>query len=322
MPRNQAPSVAPAVFQRAGATPPISSEREEGADWRRIASALLRFKWLIALMVALGLGAAFAATRVLRPVYKAQANVWVDVPNRLSDRGTDARGPIRQGALLDADDWVELLRSYVVLEQVVRDLRLYLKVQRPADRAVFDSFHVAETFRPGDYRLVTTPDGKGYTLASTEGVDLERGTVGDSVGRRLGFQWRPGAGTVPGGRTIEFSLVTPRDAALRLSEQLEVRMDMNGNFLALQLKGTNPVLITKILNAATQRYVEVAAQLKREKLNELTRIVEDQLATAQHNLDDAESALSQYRTRTITLPPDQATAPGAVSATRDPIRAS
>src|SRR3977135_935914 len=36
-----------------------------GMDWRRITMALLRFKWLVLLMIALGLGAAVAATRVL-----------------------------------------------------------------------------------------------------------------------------------------------------------------------------------------------------------------------------------------------------------------
>jgi hypothetical protein len=48
---------------------------------------------------------------------------------------------------------------------------------------------------------------------------------------------------LPPGGTIEFSLVPPRDAALRLGEQLDVRMDLNGNFLALELRGTNPVVI-------------------------------------------------------------------------------
>src|SRR6058998_712755 len=144
-------------------TPTFSGE-QAGPDWRRVASALLRFKWVVVLMVTLGLGAAFAATRVLRPVYKAQANVWVDVPARRGDGPTDARGPIRQGALLDADAWVELLRSYVVLDQVVRDRRLYLDVKRPSDRASFDGFRVNETFRPGDYRLSVSADGREYTL--------------------------------------------------------------------------------------------------------------------------------------------------------------
>jgi len=152
-------------------------EEHPGPDWRRIISALLRFKWVVALMVTLGLGAAFAATRVLRPIYRAQANVWVDVPDRRGEGGSDARGPIRQGALLDADAWVELLRSYVVLDQVVRDLRLYLGVKRPSDRASFEGFRVSETFRPGNYRLSVSADGKAYTLSSGEGLELQRSAI-------------------------------------------------------------------------------------------------------------------------------------------------
>src|SRR5881396_2113578 len=163
---------------------PAIPEEESGPDWRRIWSALLRFKWVVLLMVALGLGAAFAATRVLRPIYRAQANVWVDVPDRRGTGGSETRGPIRQGALLDADAWVELLRSYIVLDQVVRDMHLYIGVKRPGDWPSFDGFGVTDTFRPGDYRLTVGADGRGYSLASAEGVDLERGTVGDSIDRK------------------------------------------------------------------------------------------------------------------------------------------
>ncbi|HWC72395.1 MAG TPA: polysaccharide biosynthesis tyrosine autokinase [Gemmatimonadales bacterium] len=288
-----------------------------GPDWHRIASALFRFKWVVILALLLGLGAAFAATRVLRPVYRAQANVWVDVPDNRTETASDARGPIRQGALLDADAWVELMRSYVVLDQVVKDLRLYLEVKRPSDRGNFVAFQVGDTFRPGDYKLNISDDGRSYTLASADGKQLDRGSVGDSVGSRLGFQWAPAPGSLPPGRTIEFSLVTPRDAALRLGEQLDVRMDVNGNFLALELRGQNPVLISNILNAVTQRYVDVAAQLKREKLTELTKLLEDQLTTAQRNLDDAENALQRFRTRTITLPSERSPSQTATD-TRDP----
>src|SRR6266576_1007041 len=302
---------------------PALPEEQSGPDWRRVGSALLRFKWVVLLMVTLGLGAAFAATRVLRPIYRAQANVWVDVPDRRGTSGSDARGPIRQGALLDADAWVELLRSYIVLDQVVRDMHLYIGVKRPGDRPSFDGLGVSDTFRPGDYRLTVGADGRGYTLASAEGADLERGTLGDSIGKRLGFRWAPMPGSLPPGRTIEFSLVPPRDAALRLGEQLDVRMDLNGNFLALELRGQNPVLISSILNAVAQRYVVVAAQLKREKLNELTKILEDQLTTAQRNLDSSETALQRFRARTITLPSDQQAGHGtAPPGTPDPVRTS
>jgi capsular exopolysaccharide synthesis family protein len=321
--RNQLAPTNGALLQRASPQTPVPSEQESGPDWRRVGSALLRFKWLIVLMVALGLAAGFGSMRMLHPVYRAQANVWIDVPDRRGTSSTDARGPIRQSALLEADDWVELLRSYVVLDQVVRDLRLYLSVDRAADRPSFSGFDVTDDFRPGTYKLTTSADGRQYTLATAEGNrDIEHGTVGDSVGRSLGFRWQPSAASLARGHTVAFSLVAPRDAALRLGEDLDIRMDLNGNFLALELRGTNPVMISKILNAVTERYVVVAAQLKREKLTELTKILEDQLGTAQRNLDAAESALQQFRTRTITLPSDQATGPGAGTQTRDPVRAS
>jgi len=304
-------------------TPPQSKsfpEEEAGLDWRRIASALLHFKWVVIIVMLAGLGAAIVATRRLPPVYRAQANVWVDVLDRRGEVGADARGPIRQRALLDADAWVELLRSYIVLDQVVRDLRLYLGVKRPADRASFADFGVTDTFRPGRYELRIGANGREYTLASADGMELERGTVGDSVGKRLGFRWAPAPASLAPGRIVEFSLVSPREAALSLGEQLAVRMDLNGNFLALELRGTSPVAIANILNAVTQRYVDVAAQLKREKLTELTKILEDQLRTAQRTLDDAETSLQRFRTRTITLPSDPAA--GGAAETRDPIRSS
>lgn len=296
---------------------------ESGPDWRRIASALLRFKWVVLLALLLGIGAAFAATRVLPPVYKAQANVWIDAPDsRRPDAATEARGPIRQGALLDADAWVELLKSYVVLDQVVRDMRLYLELQKPADRPNFLTFRVNDTFRPGEYRLRVSGDGRQYTLEDAKGQELERGAVGDSIGKAQGFRWAPAPGSLPPDRTIEFAMVSPRDAATRLGEQLIVRMDLNGNFLALELRGTNPVLIAGTLNAVTQRYVEVAAQLKRDKLTELTKLLHDQLTTAQRNLDDAENALVKFRTRTITLPSERAAGDVAGPATGDPVRAT
>src|SRR2546429_78584 len=77
------PESSPSYLRRASPPPmPAAPEDESGPDWRRIWSALLRFKWVVLLMVLVGLGGAFAATRVLRPIYRAQANVWVDVPGR------------------------------------------------------------------------------------------------------------------------------------------------------------------------------------------------------------------------------------------------
>src|SRR2546430_15631534 len=92
---------APAVLRRPS-TPPMAGldDEESGLDWRRIVSALLRFKWPVLLAVALGLGGGFAATRKLPPVYSAQANAWVVVLARGGEGDAHARGPTQQRAFL------------------------------------------------------------------------------------------------------------------------------------------------------------------------------------------------------------------------------
>lgn len=298
-------------------TTSFAADEETGPDWRRIASALWHYKWVVVLTSVLGIGAGVAATRVVSPEYVAQATVWIDVPDR---RGTDRGGPIRPRGLLDSDAWIDLLRSYVVLDHVVREQRLYLELKAADEAPRFAGFEVAEGFRPGDYRLRVDDAGRSYVLAAVGGPELERGTVGDSVGARLGFQWQPAPGTLAAGRTVDFTLATPRDAALRLGQQLQVQMDVNGNFLKVELRGGVPHQIAAILNAVVERYVGVAADLKRQKLTELMKILDDQLDYAQRNLDEAEAALRNYRVRTITLPSDRSTTASAAGGEgRDPV---
>src|SRR5207247_461808 len=133
------------------------------------------------------------------------------------------------------------------------------------------------------------------------------------VGTRYGLQWAPDAGTVAPGRTVEFTLTTLRDAATTLGEALDARMDMDGNFLRVELRGAYPTRITAIVNAVAQRYVQVYADLKRQKVIELTKILGEQVQHSQDNLRNAEAALQRFREETITLPSDRAAAGASVA---------
>src|SRR5437762_6532054 len=307
-PLGPAPMAAPGMPQRGISVFDLDG-RESGVDWRRILSALLRFKWLIATTTLVGTIAGVGATRFLKPQYSAQAKIWIDVEGR---RGPE-RGPtpIRSGQLLDAESWVDLLESYVVLDQVVRDQRLYVSPNAPADAQAVAKLGVADQFQAGAYRFTVDHSGQGYTLATADGVELERGTLGDSVGSRYGLRWVPDASTVAPGRVVEFTLTTLRDAATSLGEGLDARMDQEGSFLRLELRGANPVDITAIVNAVAQRYVTVYADLKRQKLIELTKILGEQLQHSQDNLHGAEAALQRFREETITLPSDRPSGGGA-----------
>jgi len=247
----------------------------------------------------------------------AQATIWIEVGN--DRRAGGGLGPIRSSQLLDARAWIELLRSYVVLDSVVQERHLYLGFGGPADSAAFAAFSLAERFRPGHYRLAVDDAGQTITLAARGGVVLERAARGDPIGASAGFVWRPPVDALSAGRTIDFTVLTPRDAAAKLSGDLRASMDLDGNFMRLELTGTDPVAIAAILNAVTQRYVAVAAELKRAKLTELTRILNGQLQASEKSLRAAENALETFRVHTVTLPTERSTpvVPGLES-TRDP----
>ena len=282
-----------------------------GLDWPRILNALVRFKWLILAVTLLGSVGGVGVTRLLKPLYEAQATVWIDE----GGRRTTERGPIGAGQLFQSDAWVDLLKSYAVLDEVVRDQRLFFGLKRPEDAPAFATFQLAEQYRPGVYRLAVDEPGRSYSLSTVDGMVFERGAVGDSVGRRLGFRWVPNA--LPAGRTIQFEVTTARDAARRLADSLGVQMDPDGSFLRIELRGHDPVRVAAIVNAVVGRYVLVAADLKRRKLTELTKILDEQTRSAQQNLHDAERELESFRARTITLPNDQPSA--GVAAGRDPV---
>jgi tyrosine-protein kinase Etk/Wzc len=276
---------------------------------------VLRYKWAVLALTLVGTAGGYVASRSVAPQYVAQATVWIEGGRR--EGGAD-RGPIRSEQLLASFGWVDLLRSYVVLDEVVHTQRLYLSLRAGGDSALFSDFALAPRFAPGDYTLSVRGDGT-YELRNQAGP-VDRGQLGDSIGRPVGFLWQPRAAALTGSRTVEFHVTTPRDAAQTLGQGLDPRIVPEGNFLRVALTGTNPVHIATTVNAVVERYVTVAADLKREKLRELTRILNEQLQYAARNLQNAERALESYRVQTITLPTDRATpvTPG-LQQTRDPV---
>ncbi len=289
-------------IRRDAAFEPLQLAAEDAPDWRRYGSAVLRYRWWIVGLTALGVLGGAAASRLLRPRYLAQATVWMQTSER---RGVE-RGPIGADQLLEASAWVDLLKSYVVLDQVVRERRLYLRIDT-RHRDAFAQFTVRDAFRPGRYRLVVDRVGGTFRLVGQGGVVLQHGAVGDSIGPALGFRWAPSAAVLPPGSDVVFVLTALRDAANRLADGVGVTINPSGSFLRLALTGADAAGAAAIVNAVATRYVAVAAELKRAKLTELRKLLNEQLQSADGNLRRAEGALEEFRVRTITLPPD----PGA-----------
>ena len=273
-----------------------------GIPWARYFAALRRYKWLVLAIIVAGTALGFGATRLLTPVYEVQATIWISTTE--ASRRDDS-GPIRSQDLLNPTAWLELFKSFAVLDPVVREMKLYLAPENLSDTLAFSEFQIGEPFRPGAYTLTADEPRGQYALTTDEGLEVDRGALGDSVGRRMGFRWAPDSAAVARRGSIEFMVVNPRDVSIGLRDRVEAVLPERSNFLRVTLSGTDPKRTEDILNTWIHEFVSTAAELKKRTLVELGKVLEDQMDVAASGLRDAEQALRSFRSRTITLPSDR-----------------
>lgn len=292
----------PQLGQLAGlgpAMPTAGPPASQGPSLTRILQALKRFRWLILAFIAAGLAGGFLATRLVDPEYQVVATVFIESPTKADT------GPIQGEELLQARAWVELLRTYAVLDPVIRQRRLYLSGTGGENAPLFKGFDLADRMLPGDYEYSTDEDGRTYTLRHLKRMVTESGNVGDSVGQRVGFKWVPRPPRDFYGRKVTFTVLTPREASVGLSERLtSVLRELN--FLALTLTGTDPEETAATMNLLITRFVEEAAEQKRQKLTLLASVLDTQVVDQAEKLKNAEQSLESFRVGTVTLPREDA----------------
>ena len=178
-----------------------------GLDIRRYLLALLRFKWLLLLSVIVGLAGAYGAWSLVPVSYSTEGNLWIEAPTR--DQGADV-SPIRAATMLESNAWIELLRSFSVLDTVVIEQGLY--VQPPAEFApAFTGFSLAEEFVPGGYELRVGAAGEDFVLVTNQGALVQQANFGVPIGENVGFRWQPAPGSFPSGRDgVVLGPVPPR----------------------------------------------------------------------------------------------------------------
>lgn len=269
-----------------------------GPDWRRIIASVMRFKWLVLGVVVAGTAAGWGLSKFLfKPTYDARATVWVDI---ISSANRTPQAFQIGSQLQISTGWTDLLTSDAVMDWVVTEHKLYLDWAAAVDTLAFESFGLQQRFRAGAYTLKVDSVGTRYTLVDADGTKAETGTVGDSIGRSQGWLWRPAKEALPKGHVINFSVAPPHETALSLAASLSVRTDEDGNFMRLDLRDPDPEYAAATLNAIIERFVAVAADLKKEKVHQLKQILQDQVNRARGRLNATEQTLSDFRTRSAT----------------------
>ena len=112
-------------------------------------AAVRRYKWLLLAIVVVATAAGYVATKLLKPTYEVRASITIQSDGPMENR----TGPIRSAALLDANDWVQLLRSFAITDAVVRKLSLFLRPEVRSDIYIFNGFALGDSVAFGKYEL-------------------------------------------------------------------------------------------------------------------------------------------------------------------------
>ncbi len=316
----------PATYPQGGAatwSPAPAAQPESatiGEQLSRAWAAIRRYKWLIIAIVAIGTSAGYALTRLVSPKYTVNGSVVIA-------RSPGGQGPITSpGLVSDPNAWIDLARSFIVLDQVVQKLGLHVRARSIADTALVQNLQPSATLQPGSYELRVDAAGTGYSLARLgdtspeQATVVESGQLGDSIGRSVGFRWQPDRARFRPGSAVGFTVSTPRDAAFGLRQQLNILpVSQNSNMLRMSLSGEDPSRLAATINALLREFVTVAAQVKREQLTAARTTIEEQITDAEKRLTAAENALESFKVNTITLPSENTVVAAGAQMSLNPV---
>ena len=283
---------------------------DDGIDWTALGGALRRRKLLLLVVLLMGSVIGFGISRTVEPTYVTEARFWIDDP---APTGPEL-GPIQLGHLLETTAWMELLRSYRVLDAVVREHRLQVTLESDADPSFLAGLTTDPddtAVVPGGYVVERSRSGDSFRLISEREGPVDTAPEGEPLGAALGFRWTPPESALAPGERVRFTVRTVRETSAELAEELASAMDLNGNFLRVGLRGNDPVQVAGVLNGIAERFVALAGELKSANLTERTAILEEQLAAARARLDASDASLEAFRAEAIVLPGELAIERGA-----------
>lgn len=249
--------------QRAANT--VEPGREPELDLRRTLMLMWRFKWLVALFVALGIGAAYMSLLRITPLYTAETRVlWNVDQSNLGGIDALAQGPTRDFYLLSSQ--IEVLQSGRLLNRVVEELNL---VEDPAFNA---------SLRP--------PEGWTRWLSLSTLLSEARTAVfgEDESGS--------GSNSEPSPDQVRKGVV----AALRGA--ISARW-LDGTYvLIIEMTTPDPERSAELANEMARFYILDQLETKFEETREATSWLSDRVAELQSELEAAEEAVEEYQTDT------------------------
>ncbi len=290
----------------------------EGTDWERIAKLLWQRKLWILATVVLGTAIGLGVSRLLPREYETFTRIW------LEEQQNTGGGTTSSGQLLQGEGWADVIQSRAVLVPVVDDLALQVEVLSPAglERSDIGRVETGPELVSGIYTLTVHSDGTWSLDLDGQGR-VETGGPSQAVGTSVGFSWLPPPALLETAREIRLSLSSQREAVFKLAGGLNIRYNPNASIIRASLTWKDRDEAAPILNTLADRFIQVANDLKKQKIREEVQMLNQQTAFTEERLVSAEYALENHRIAAITEPSEPMVAPlptgGAATSQRDPL---
>jgi tyrosine-protein kinase Etk/Wzc len=293
--------------------PPITPSSEDDlVDIGELLSNLWLERWLIVgivgFVVLISVAYAFLAT----PVYRADVLLQVD----------SSQGPLSGlqnitemlGATPPADSEIQIIRSRSVLMASVKDQHLDIEVTPdylplvgrlwadPSALVAVTRLEVPDEWV--DEGLTLQMLGKhGFAIYGPDGALVLKGKSGHVANASVAT----GSGTgqlsifvaglqgVPG---TEFTVtkLQPLEVYQALNDNLlVVEQGKDTGILEMSLEGAQPQKITNVLNAIANNYLKQNVERQSQQAAQSLKFINSQLPDLKQQVDDAETALSEYR---------------------------
>ncbi|MDH0364482.1 polysaccharide biosynthesis tyrosine autokinase [Comamonas aquatica] len=299
---------------------------DDEIDLLRLLDVLLDARWLIAGMTTLVLLLGGAYAFLSSPIYEANSLIQVE------DSKPGAAGALGEAATLfdiksPATAEIEILRSRLVVGKSVDDLQLYISAKPQylpliggwlARRATglsdpgflgiggyvsgSESIRLAQLEVPPELQAKTLPliaTSSGFELRTPSGQLLVLGkvgtpasfSIGDATGRILvaELQAKPGA-----------AFMVQRNSRLEVIEQLQNDLSISergkqSGVIALALRGNDPKLITRTLNAVGSNYVRQNTERKSAEAEKSLEFLSSFLPELKKQLEESEVRYNKFR---------------------------
>ena len=305
--------------------PPSSGDAQDSVDVAELWDTLHDHRWLLVLMLLLGIGGMLGATLASRMQFKATGGLYLgDLDGRPTTSGAPSEAlDFLGGGHAELGTEIEVLKSESLVSRAILESGLNVDVTR-ADRPPLRYLAwrlsgrdpklvdpVSRELMARGALLVPTPKSRAYRaefVSDTEYVlrdstqKLARGKLLEPVSSaELRLTLEPGSERRPKAGSVYEIVVSPLDDVVeRAFDALNVATPraapgQSVNVLKLEFSNESPSIAQSFLERLMRGYLEQRQSWKTEKASAVEGFVSDQLRGMRESLDDAEKRLADYK---------------------------